>query len=236
MIRRKEKQCGYCNKTYMPKSNNSKYCSRKCKIQKDMQWKKEQRKNNPIWREKTNQQTIKRWKERYHNEPGYKEKHYQIHKKYSLTENGRKKYQEISKRYYYKNHEENKRKQAQRHREKYWNDKQYHEKILQRNREARKNNPEWNRTHKENRNGKKCIPLWEALFLNEGSKEPIEDAHLHTNAYGWEEILTFHLPKITHQYISARLNNSKEKHGEHTNKWIETIYQINLKNLLTGYP
>ena len=71
------KKCEYCNKKYTPKSNNSKYCSKECKSKRDYEWKQYQRHNNPKWREHVNKKAMERFKKRYHNEPGYKEKHVQ---------------------------------------------------------------------------------------------------------------------------------------------------------------
>ena len=217
----KEKTCFYCKKTYKPKSNNSKYCSKKCKHKRDDEWRKTQRKNNPEWRQKANQKQRNLFQRRYHNEPEYKKKHNQNAKKWQ--QKNREKHCKIVLKSYYKNHEKNKDKQKRRHKKNYQINKGYREKILQRNREYKKteNGKIADKKHKAKRRKLGTLSLFGNRLILPPETQP-EYAHINP-------LIGAYLPKTTHNLIPVI---QKQQHQENTIKWIQKIYNINLEKIL----
>lgn len=217
----KKKQCSYCGQTYKPKSNNSKYCSKECKAKRDNEIRNIRYKTDPEYRKQILEEKAKRFKERYWNEEGYKEKRHQYQKNYRATPKGKKKNRELSLKCYYQNHEESKRLQAERHKEKYQNDEEYRKKIIKRNQE-------WRKTHEgkmsyKRKKAKRRKLGFILLFNNPFPKEIQVEFH-HIN-----RIFVIPLPRKTHQYISG---HNKQKHLKFNKKWIEKIYNIKLEEII----
>jgi len=110
------KKCDLCKKEYEPKSNNDKYCSRKCKRNVDSIKQKEFRKNNPeLAKEKASINYINRIEknrknalERYHRLKDNKD--FKKRKKESYARHyikNKEKLDKQNKEYYYKYHEKN---------------------------------------------------------------------------------------------------------------------------------
>ena len=214
----KEKTCFYCKQTYKPKSNNSKYCSKKCKHKRDIEWRKTQRKNNPEWRQKANQKQREQFQRRYHNEPEYKKKHKQFAKKWQ--QKNRERYNQIARKSWRKKYKENPERFKQKQKEIYKNNR---EKILQRNREYGKTENgkiAWKK-HKAKRRKLGTLSLFGNRLILPPETQP-EYAHINP-------LIGAYLPKTTHNLIPGI---QKQQHQENTIKWIQKIYNINLEKIL----
>ena len=215
-----KKTCKQCKKTYTPKSNNSKYCSRQCNNKAYHKRRTKRYQTDEEYRKHILKQKIERFKKRYHNDIAFRKNHNEKNKIFRQTEKGKQMDRNISKRCYYNNHKENKKKQAKRHRDKYQSDKQYRERYVKRNKVWRKTKAgkKAERRHKSLRRKLKYIELWQNPFPKE-----IKVQYHHIN-----NILTIPIPKITHNYAPGV---NKEKHITHNEKWINKIYLFDINTL-----
>ena len=216
----KQKICAYryCGKTYTPKSNNSKYCRRKCNEKTSSETRKQKLKTDSDFKKHFYEVKSKRFEYRYHNDPVFKEKHNEKNKEYSTTEIGRQKQSDATLRWYYRKHEENKISQAKRKRDRYANDDEYKKHTLDRNRKNRKKNG-WGTSSK-----KPGILLWSNPFPDDIEVDNNHIVYFKKHKTG----LTIPIPKITHQKVSG---HHLKEHLEHNKKWIEKIYCFDISSI-----
>jgi hypothetical protein len=219
-----EKTCQQCGKKYTPKSNNSKYCTKECKAKKDHEIRMNRYRNDIKYKEKWRMARSIRFKERYHNEPGFKEKHNK--KTVERRRNSPKameKHRQCVKKYW---------------RERYYTDEKFKEYCKQRSRNNYKKDKEkWRERYKKymkTENGKIAEKKHKAKRRKLGTTNLLgntlilpqetqpEFAHINS-------LIGAYLPKITHNLIPGR---NKEQHQENTIKWVQKIYQLDLEKIL----
>lgn len=211
----KKKQCSYCGKTYTPKSNHSKYCSKKCKNKRDNETRMIKYHKNEDYRKRTLELKSERWRERYRNEPGFKEKHIQqTLKQRKNNPQTYKKHLETCRKSFknrYRNNKEFRDNWKQRMKKIYQQNKN---KILKRNREYGKTENgklAYKKNKARRKRNLKFIPLW----INPFPDDITVDYH-HIN-----NLLTIPIPKKTHLFIPGV---TKKQHLKHNQKWIQKIY------------
>jgi|GEM_PF-5457376 len=165
-------------------------------------------------------QKSERFKKRYHNDIAFRKKHEGKNKIFRQTEKGKQIDRNISAKCYYKNHDENKKKQADRHRDKYWSDEEYRKAVKRKNRNWLKTEAGQlaSKSRRESRKEYEDNLLRENIIVGAISKHHLTD-----------KIIIF-IPTDLHFLYTSR---PKETHRENLQYIVNQIYDIDLQEM--GY-